>query len=116
MKHPVWLGIAAVAVLVLSLSAAPADTPSLESVLQRLAAGVDGGLVASGGPRYFGFVVGGATPVSVAADWLTSAWDQNGHVFATSPARMPSIRSSINCDANTAVAFFVWQNAWKTPG
>src|SRR5262249_55290788 len=33
--------------------------------------------MASGGPRYFGFVIGGALPVAHAAAWLTTAWDQN---------------------------------------
>ena len=36
--------------------------------------------------RYFGFVIGGALPVAVAADWLTSAWDQNGGGYTPAPA------------------------------
>ena len=42
--------------------------------------------VASAGPRYFGFVIGGALPVAVAASWLLAAWDQNTALSVMSPA------------------------------
>ena len=45
-------------------------------VIELLAREVDRGVVATAGPRYFGYVIGGALPATVAADWLTSVWDQ----------------------------------------
>jgi glutamate/tyrosine decarboxylase-like PLP-dependent enzyme len=44
------------------------------------------GVVATAGPRFFGFVVGGSLPGSLAADWLASAWDQNAFSYVLSPA------------------------------
>lgn len=41
---------------------------------------------ATAGPRYFGFVTGGALPVSVAAGVLALAWDQNAFSSTSSPA------------------------------
>jgi glutamate/tyrosine decarboxylase-like PLP-dependent enzyme len=45
-------------------------------VVEQMARAVEPGVVATAGPRYFGYVTGGALPATVAADWLTTTWDQ----------------------------------------
>jgi glutamate/tyrosine decarboxylase-like PLP-dependent enzyme len=64
----------------------PEDGLEAGAVLSSLAEGSEPGLVGSPSGRYFGFVVGGGVPVALAADWLTSAWDQNagGYVLGAS--------------------------------
>jgi glutamate/tyrosine decarboxylase-like PLP-dependent enzyme len=57
-----------------------------ERVVAELAEAADPGIVAMAGGRYFGFVIGGGVPAAVAADWLTSVWDQNAGLYVGGPA------------------------------
>ena len=56
------------------------------AVVEQLFADADPGIVACVGPRYFGFVHGGALPASVAADWLVTTWDIACSMYVCSPA------------------------------
>ena len=64
----------------------PEDGVDPMQVIEELAAASDPGLIAMAGPRYFGFVIGGSMPSTVAADWLTSAWDQNAGIYQAGPS------------------------------
>jgi glutamate/tyrosine decarboxylase-like PLP-dependent enzyme len=63
----------------------PQESASAEEVLELLDSVGSPATVASAGGRYFGFVIGGSLPVSVAANWLATAWDQNAGLVAASP-------------------------------
>jgi len=57
-----------------------------EQVVAELIAAAEPGIMATPSGRFFGFVIGGALPVAVAADWLTSAWDQNAGLIGPFPS------------------------------
>src|SRR5690349_2886283 len=56
-----------------------------EEVLQLLDEICSPATVSMAGARYFGFVIGGAIPVTLAANWLAGAWDQNSVYYNATP-------------------------------
>lgn len=65
------------------LPAGPRD-PSV--VIDQLVRDVEGGLTGNAGGRFYAWVIGGSLPAALAADWMTSAWDQNAGMYAVAPA------------------------------
>jgi glutamate/tyrosine decarboxylase-like PLP-dependent enzyme len=64
----------------------PIDPISPACVVSDLIRAADPGIVATTGPRYFGFVTGGALPATLAAEWMTTIWDQPASLYVLSPA------------------------------
>jgi glutamate/tyrosine decarboxylase-like PLP-dependent enzyme len=57
-----------------------------QQVISELVADCEGATIGSSGGRFFGFVIGGVLPAALAADWLTSVWDQSAGLYAAGPA------------------------------
>lgn len=94
-----------------------------EQVVAELVAAAEGGLVASAGPRYFGFVVGGALPAATAADMLAVGWDQIATNAVTSPAAMAAeavaggwLKELLGIPASASVGFVTGCQAANTVG
>jgi glutamate/tyrosine decarboxylase-like PLP-dependent enzyme len=63
----------------------PEEGSTAEAVIAELDEIGSPATMASAGGRFFGFVIGGSLPVTVAANWLATAWDQNAGLVVTSP-------------------------------
>ncbi len=66
------------------------------AVLEQLDAIGTPATVTMTGPRYFGFVIGGSLPVTVASNWLSTAWDQNVGMHEVTPATATLERVAMN--------------------
>src|SRR5215813_1188459 len=62
------------------------DPIPAQSVVNDLVRDIEGGLNNSVNARFYAWVIGGSLPSALAADWLTSTWDQNAGLYAVSPA------------------------------
>src|SRR5438128_6962881 len=69
--------------------------PALQ-VIEELAAAADPGLVETQSSRYFGFVIGGSLDAAIAADWLTSVWDQNAAGYLGGPSA--AVAEEVACE------------------
>lgn len=102
------------------LQAAPTDPAQ---VVDELVAAAAPGLVGTVGPRYFGFVIGGASPAATAADLLATGWDQCAYNEALSPAAGAAERAAatwvlelLGLPAAASVGFVTGAQAANTVG
>jgi glutamate/tyrosine decarboxylase-like PLP-dependent enzyme len=101
----------------------PDDGLPLPEVVSELIDNATPGLMGSAGPRYFGFVVGGSTDAALAADILTSGWDQVGFNEALSPAAIAFedvagtwLKDLLRIPASASVGFVTGAQAANTVG
>ena len=106
---PAPQALAALAQLDLPLPEGPSDPAGILDRLDRI---VSPATMAMAGPRFFGFVIGGSLPVTVAANWLATAWDQNAGLYGdhgwhgTRRRGCPALAAgrAATCRANAPVA------------
>jgi glutamate/tyrosine decarboxylase-like PLP-dependent enzyme len=94
-----------------------------DAVLEELIAAADPGLIGSAGPRFFGFVVGGALPAATAADIVAVGWDQNAFNGVLAPAAIAAedvagrwVKELLGLPAGASVGFVTGAQAANTVG
>jgi glutamate/tyrosine decarboxylase-like PLP-dependent enzyme len=103
--------------------ALPEDPSPPEAVIEELVSGAQPGLLASAGPRYFGFVIGGSIDAALVADLLTVGWDQCAFNAALSPAAVAFedvagrwLKELLHIPASASVGFVTGGQAANTVG
>lgn len=101
----------------------PAGPTEPGLVLEHLIAAAGPGLVGTVGPRFFGFVIGGALPAATAADMLATGWDQCAYNEVLSPAAAAAERVAgtwakqlLGIPATASVGFVTGAQAANTVG
>ena len=122
-NHPVGPAASRAEVRRLIPAVLPDSPMPAAKVIDELVAAARPGLVASAGPRYFGFVLGGTLDAALAADMLTSGWDQVAFNEATSPAAIAFedaagnwLKQLLGIPANASVGFVTGGQAGNTVG
>lgn len=94
-----------------------------DDVLTKLLKAAEGAITGTVGPRYFGFVIGGALPAATAADFLTTGWDQAAYNETLSPAAGAAERAAggwakelLGLKSDASVAFVTGAQAANTVG
>jgi glutamate/tyrosine decarboxylase-like PLP-dependent enzyme len=101
----------------------PTEGAPLNEVLKELVESARPGLMASAGPRYFGFVTGGSTDAALVADVMTSGWDQLAFNESSSPASLAFedvagswLKDLLGIPASASVGFVTGAQAANTVG
>lgn len=101
----------------------PDEPTDPDDVLTKLLLAADGAITGTAGPRYFGFVIGGALPAASAADVLTTGWDQAAYNEVLSPAAGAAERAAggwakelLGLPTDSSVAFVTGAQAGNTVG
>jgi glutamate/tyrosine decarboxylase-like PLP-dependent enzyme len=101
----------------------PVHPTDADRVVDDLVAAAGPGIVGTVGPRFFGFVIGGASPAATAADLLAAGWDQCAYNEVLSPAAAAAERSAggwvkqlLGLPATASVGFVTGAQAANTVG
>jgi len=101
----------------------PQGPSPAEHVIDELAVAARPGLMATAGPRFFGFVIGGALPAATAADMLATGWDQCAFNATLAPAACAAeeaaggwVKDLLGIPASASVGFVTGAQAANTVG